>query len=90
MILRGDNMKIKEMQKIFKSNLRAYCVNLQIVEGYSCYKDKFIVTLYDEKGINYYEKYDNYIDNSYINKDLDKIAKECIEEYEDWHIISIN
>lgn len=76
-----------KMWKLFKSDIRLYYVEVDIIKGYSHYDAKLSVVLYNEDKTVEYAKYSKLISNYFKNKDLDDEVKFFINDYEDWKIL---
>jgi hypothetical protein len=77
-------------EKLFKSELRIYKVSI-LVRFWSDFDYKLEIQLMNENGQKLGEVIKRTINqleynNFKTNKCLDKVAKQCIEDYEDWSV----
>lgn len=70
--------------KLFKSEIRMYYVEIEIIKNYSYEHAKIILSVYTEDKTNFLAKDEFLISNYYSNSTLDTYAKRVIEDYEDW------
>lgn len=79
--------KSYKKEKIFRSKIKMYKVEVEILEEYSMFDSLLVIRIYDKaKYHKFYEKTVK-IKNNFSNSDLDAQAINCIEEYEDWKIV---
>lgn len=81
------NSKVYKKEKIFRSKIKMYKVEIEIQEDYSMLKSKVIIRLFDKAKYHKFYEETVIIDRNFSNFDLDILANNCIEGYEDWRII---
>lgn len=79
--------KVYKKEKIFRSKIKMYKVEIEIQKDYSMFQSRLLIRLFDKEKYHKFHEEIHLADKKISNSDLDVLAINCIKNYEDWKVI---